>query len=100
MSEEFKVGDRVSWTGGLDFGTRSVVWHGRVVRLGFGVPYYKESAPGDFSDWVEYNGGLYPREAGRHPAVEVEPDYPQHGQTHRRWPEPLIVAIKDLTRIY
>jgi hypothetical protein len=92
------IGDRVSWAGALNFGTVPVRWVGRVVHLGFGVPYYDETEAKDLSKWVEYRGGLYQREAGRHPAVEVEPDYPQHGEEGRRWPEPIIVAVKDLTR--
>ena len=70
-----RVGERVSWLGGLDFGSRTVRWVGTVVKVGLGVPYY--------FDPPRYSDDGYSLEAGRDPAVEVMPDYPQHGVKER-----------------
>ncbi len=89
--ENLRIGDRVSWMGGApgSFGSLMVRWTGIVVSTGCGVPYY--------FDPPQYTIEGYSREAGRHPAVRVDPDYPQHGVTERDpIAPPCIVPIKDL----
>lgn len=61
-----RVGDRVSWMGGVDFGTREVQCFGTVVSTGCGVPYYWNPP--------RYTHDGYALEAGRKPAVAVRPD--------------------------
>lgn len=88
---KFKIGDRVSWMGGLDFGRLTVRWHGRVTKVGLGASYYHEPP--------QYTDDGYAREAGRRPAVEVEPDYPQHGINGRPVHQtPCIVDVDALRR--
>ena len=82
-----KVGDRVSWMGGTDFGSRNVRWVGVIVGLGYGVPF---GEVGEDGRW---------HETGRHPAARVEADYPQHDKPEP-WPcdAPLIIALTDLSK--
>lgn len=90
----WKVGDRVSWMGGLNFGRDTVRWVGRITKLGLGVPNGK---------YERRNVGLedeYLAEVGsRDPAAEVEPDYPQHGvKEHLVHQVSIVVRLADLTK--
>jgi hypothetical protein len=79
---ELKPGDRVSWMGGIDFGSREVRWTGIVVGLGFGIP-----------TWIDVK-----TPGPRKPAAWVFPDMPQHGEREvDADTKPSIVALEDLT---
>lgn len=78
--------------GGIDYGAREVEWIGCVTKIGLGVPYgeYRGTIGVDAS-WIEL---------GRNPAVIVEADLPQHGNTDRLVHEAdCIVEVTKLRRI-
>ncbi len=66
---EFKVGDRVSWMGGIDFGRRMVRWTGVIVSVSCGVPV--KSKLNERGEIVE--------DGPRAPAAMVRVDPGQHG---------------------
>ena len=88
----FDVGDRVAWMGGIDFGRREVEWIGRITKVGLGVPY------GEYRGTIGVDAEYV--ELGRHPAVIVEPDYPQHDVTERLVHQSdCVVEVTKLRRI-
>ena len=91
MTAEPKLGDRVAWMGGKpgSFGREMVRWTGTVTALRCGVPYYFD--PPQYTD-----DGCYHREAGRHLAVKVLIDIPQHGETRLNYFSEVIVKLTDL----
>jgi hypothetical protein len=89
--EPIKIGDRVSWMGCIDFGRREVRWTGTVIAIRCGVPYY--------FDPPQYTSDGYGREAGRHPAVKVRIDNPQHGETRPNYFSEVVIENAKLTLI-
>lgn len=65
-----RVGDRVGWTGLIDFGRREVRWIGTVLTTSAGVV-----------SGVRLDGDVWRETGPRHPAAMVLSDVPQHGET-------------------
>lgn len=87
--KEFKIGDRVEWTGWFNFGTEPRRCHGVIESVNCGVPYYT-----DPPEYVQYDGHSFHREAGRHPAALIKPD--RESLAHE---PPMVIAFKDLTLV-
>ncbi len=85
------IGDKVAWTGWVSFGKIQKRFTGVVIGTGFGEPYYH--------DPPQYVYPGYIREAGRHPAVMVRTDLPQHGLTKREYAPDQVIAINKLELI-
>ena len=80
-----KVGDRVAWTGGFNFGRDIRRVTGTVVKLGLGIPSYRQEG--------EVGTPSYRLvETGRAPAVEVRAD----GHEPMVHEALNIVAVEDL----